>query len=66
VTPALDPVASKITLFVAPEIEGFVGENVKLAEIAAGVTVTVFDVRFDCPRSFVTVNVTVYVLDREY
>ena len=67
VTPALDGVASKITVFVPLGIEGSVGEKVKSATISLEVddTVIVLEVVDVCPRSLVTVSVTVYVSPRK-
>ena len=59
VTPELDGVASKITVFVPVEIVGSVGEKVKSAEIKVPDTGTVIEVVADCPASLVTVSVTV-------
>jgi len=61
VTPGVDGVASKFTVFVPAEMLGSVGEKVKAATITVvladtGTVLVVVDV---CPRSLVTVSVTV-------
>ena len=58
---ALDGVESKSTLFVPFAMLGFVGENVKSAEMVVAVTVMVKDVVAVCPEVAVTVSVTVNV-----
>jgi hypothetical protein len=50
-----------MTVFVAMEILGFVGETVNAATIEVAVTGIVFEVVANCPTLFVTVSVTVYV-----
>jgi hypothetical protein len=60
VTPGLESVASKSTVFVFKEIVGLVGEKMKSATscVEAADTVTDRDVDAVCPRSFLTVSVT--------